>query len=51
MIRANPSFKKLSEEERGEIPSYRILEIFRKIFEEDAKLREVPLQERLEKRR
>ncbi len=51
VLRANPSFKKLSEEERREIPAYRIIEMFRKIFQEDAKLKEVSPQERLEQRR
>lgn len=50
VLRANPSFKKLSEEERKEIPAYRIIEMFRNIFREDAKLKEVSSQERLEKR-
>ncbi len=42
VLRANPSFKKLSEEERREIPAYRIIEMFQKIFQEDAKLKEEP---------
>lgn len=50
VLRANPSFKKLSEEERKEIPACRIIEMFQKIFQEDAKLKEVSPQERLEKR-
>lgn len=50
VLRANPSFKKLSEEERKEIPACRVIEMFQKIFQEDAELKEVSPQERLEGR-
>lgn len=48
VIRANPAFKQLPKEEQEKIPAFRIIEMFGKIFKEDARLKNISPEERKE---
>lgn len=50
VLRANQNLRKLAAEGKEDVPAYRVIELFKKIFKEEGKLKDVTPEERLKGR-